>query len=219
MLISVEGLPKVGKTHFAEEFPEPGKVLHLDFAKTSMGFRQIKKMEGTGDAWFTVNKLKSGDQGYAYITEWSQVYEAIGNNEKNYKTVVIDDSFNARGLAALEKLNSINSDWLAREHWGHVTVMLKNFLEDCSTLFPYVLIVHQVHRDSEGKHYTRYYPSDVLYSCDVALAIEVDSNSVRKARIIENRFQDKTQMVREVENPDYWSLMAELGVPEEFWVV
>lgn len=216
MLISVEGLPKVGKTHFAEMFPEPDKVLHLDFAKTSLGFRQIKKVDqGTGDAWFTVNKLKSADQGYAYISEWSQVYEAVNDNA-HYKTVVIDDSFNARGLAALNKLGFIDSDWLGREHWGHVTVMLKNFLEDCCTLFPYVLIVHQVHQGSEG-YYTRYYPSDILYSCDIALAIEV-SGDTRKARIIENRFQDKTQMTREVENPDYWSLVAELGVPQEFWV-
>lgn len=226
MLISIEGLPKAGKSFFSHTFPNP---LHIDFAYILMDFRNITTTDNeTGDAEVAVSRFYSEPsemhRHYVLVHSFGQLRDIIlSGGTKSYSTIIIDDTYKMRAWKVMELIASKNIDWPGEGHWGQITQDIVRTIGQCRKSCPFVVVVHQMKKekteDGKSVYVPNYIPKNVLHIADIALRVEAFRGK-RVVRVVENRFLDKAgaDWVTEVSNPDFVTVMAELQVPEKLWI-
>lgn len=224
LVISIEGFPKVGKTTLANQAIRP---FHLDMARVNMGFRELStgNLTPVGDAYHTiarrVEKLHPGeevDSYYSYITDFSQIMDTVDSLDKSkFKTIVIDDTYNFRGLRAIQYCKDNDIEWPSTQEWGLITQDLKKVINNILSKFPFLILINRMGVGENNVSYTQYYPSDILFSCDLALRINI-VNRKRTVDVVANRFKDIAgdDWIETVSSPDMLTVFAEC-LPESFW--
>lgn len=94
MTIAIIGESKSGKTRFAATFPKPALIITFDFEE---GLDSLKGLEGDVDL-LVIKSKKSAEQNYthweylqeAVVNKGGWLYEKLKNNEKQYKTIILD---------------------------------------------------------------------------------------------------------------------------------
>jgi hypothetical protein len=228
LLVSISGLPKVGKTTLAHSFPN---ALHLDFTRVSMSFRKLKVHEEEyGEGYDPIRKLYNNDkefeEHYKYVNEWEEVYPLL----KGKETIVIDDSYRARGLCTQSLMKRKRIDFPSQQDWGAITQELDALMLDVKSRANIVVINQMSKRiekigDSIIQYVEpRYLPNDLAYMADISITLKLDMDKKDKkikrvAYIDNNRFLDPAgdEWVEKVEDPTYLSLLALLKVPKRYY--
>lgn len=106
VLVSVSGLPKTGKTHFAMTFPEPIKVFSFDVGSDFVRTKFPNKVIDVQN--FALPIVEAEDESWA-LPVWEEVYTEYKKvvERQKYQTIVLDTATAAESIlrqAILEEL-------------------------------------------------------------------------------------------------------------------